>query len=538
MLGSAATPGRLRAVSVGAAVGLAILLVVTSGGSRLDRSCDEARFPGYEIRESFDTRYGHQVILSRDSALVLVTDNAVEATAPDLETAENLLIPSLVYCRSATSVLYVGRSELGLAELAGKLPNVHLTAVDPRGSLSERLEAIIPLAGSVTRIDDDPVAFLTNTPAGLFEVVVLNAGRLDSYRSSRLLTPQFLGLVRRSLKEPGLLLLRTGYDTDRYVTDETAELLSTIVATLNRIFTNLAIWPGTSTLVMASETWPLDLPMDSIIARTETLSYEPYYISDYYLRDRLNEFKVARVHDVPAGAATANGIQRPVLTAMDSWYRAKASESDRALAGFVLKQHYWLIVVPVAVVLFFLWAAAGRRNRGRTGMFLYFTAGVVSLSLELVSFYVYQSMAGSLYSSLAVLIGTFMLGLALGTWLAGRTVGLGIGRLSLATLVAATALFGLTWSMVDFRLALVYHLLFLFVVSVATGTLFVAATRCYYGSESGANRGLGYAAELGGSALGALLVLSVLLPLLGLAWVLACLGIVTVLGGGGLHWQR
>ena len=75
---------------------------------------------------------------------------------------------------------------------------------------------------------------------------------------------------------------------------------------------------------------------------------------------------------------------------------------------------------------------------------------------------------------------------------------------------------------------LVYHLLFLFVTALATGGLFVAATNRYYYGRSFRTRGLGYAAELAGSAIGALTAITILLPILGLIWLLIA---VTVLIG-------
>jgi hypothetical protein len=157
---------------------------------------------------------------------------------------------------------------------------------------------------------------------------------------------------------------------------------------------------------------------------------------------------------------------------------------------------------------------------------LFFTAGAVSLSLELIAFYLFQATAGSLYTHLALLIGVFMLGLAIGAWLGTRTIGVGIGWLSQATLLAAILVLGLTWRQADFGLALVYHLLFLLVVALATGTLFVAATRHYYAGFDSRSRGTGYAVELAGSACGALLTNAVLLPLLGLYPTLVALGLV------------
>ena len=531
---------RWSVVPIAGGVVLLALLILTQMGTQIDRICDQARYPGYSVEQSFDTPYGHQTILSHDSTVVLVTDNTVEATSPDLERSENLIIPPLVYCPSARTAVFVGRSEFGVGQLVSNFPNLRLTVVDPRRSLSRALDQFLPNVNSADRNNDDPIAFFSKAPQNNFDIVILSPGRFDSYRCGRLVTSSFMGLVKRSLKPGGVLLLATAYDTDRYVSRETTQLLGAIAGTLKQSFTNVVVWPGNTTLVLASDQADLRLPVDSIIARIGLLLYRPQYVSGDYLNDRLSELKIDRLNSAISAQSGINSLNRPILSTYEAWYRARASVPDRSLAGFFLGQPYWLIILSVFLLLFLWWTTRGR-GHGRTGLLLYVTAGLGSLSLELLSFYLYQSAASSLYAHLAVLIGAFMLGLSLGTWLASRTIGLGIGWLSLATLLGATVMFAVTWQRVDYRLALVYHLLFLLVVALATGTLFVAATRYYYANSSGANRGFGYAAELAGSALGALLTTTVLLPLLGVNWLLVTLVVLltlvlavqTILSGGG-----
>jgi len=165
----------------------------------------------------------------------------------------------------------------------------------------------------------------------------------------------------------------------------------------------------------------------------------------------------------------------------------------------------------------------GGRRQKRLGLFVYFVAGSVSLAMELLSFYAFQATAGSLYSQLAVLVGAFMLGLSLGAWYASRTDRPGVEYLALVTLLAAGLIFMFTHDLIDVRLGVLYHPLFLFTVALATGSLFTSATRRYYGYSLTGNRGLGYAIELAGSGLSALLVTTVLLPLIGLEGVFICL---------------
>jgi hypothetical protein len=259
------------------------------------------------------------------------------------------------------------------------------------------------------------------------------------------------------------------------------------------------------------------------------MEYQPEYVNEFYLRERLDPLKQERLAASLAGQTGTNHATRPILASREAWARARASQTDLAIADFIFKRTVWLLVIPAGIVALFAWAFLSSARERRAGWFMYFVAGAVSLSLELLAFYTFQSTAGSLYTDMAVLIGTFMLGLSLGTFLANRAGGQRTGAISLFTLAAAAGLFGVTWGAIDPRLALVYHALFLLVTALATGSLFVAATRKCYRQDSRLNRGSGYAMELGGSAVGALLTTAILLPVIGLNWLLAGLVVLCLL---------
>lgn len=517
-----------------AAIGLFILTRYFAPG--LDRQIDRVKYGSYQVERSFDTHYGHQAVLSRDGSLHLLTDNGIEAVCPDLETTENLLIPPLVYVPEAREILYVGRAEFTLAQLADSFPDLSITAVDPRRALSRVLDDIFPAAGAVLRIDDDPMAFLSRKrEAGGYDIVILNPGEPGNYKNSRLLTATFFDMVRSVLKKDGVVFLPTRYDTDRYVTPEGKELLSIIYNALATSFSYVELWPGNMTLLFASDTPLFDVPYDSIIARLARLEYSPQYISEDYLGDRLDEYKLARLRAAVCYSDRVNTMDRPVLPHHQALYRAKANRADRIALSLILRKPAWVVAVPLLILLFFAYVSIGpARKKQRYGLFLYFTAGLASLSLELTSFYVYQSSAGSLFSEMAVLIGAFMLGLAFGTYYTLKRAAANPGYAALLTLLAATVIFLATCRIVQPQVQLVYHLLFLFTVATATGSLFVAATNLYYRHESKGNPGIGYAFELAGSSVGALFATTILLPVIGLRWLLLSLALLIVVAIFGL----
>ncbi|MCX6827429.1 MAG: hypothetical protein NTV06_09250 [candidate division Zixibacteria bacterium] len=143
--------------------------------------------------------------------------------------------------------------------------------------------------------------------------------------------------------------------------------------------------------------------------------------------------------------------------------------------------------------------------------------------MELIAFYLYQSMAGSLYSEMGVLIGAFMLGLAIGTYFSLRSDRERLEIPAFLLMLTALILFMVTYERIATGALIFYYILFLFTIAIATASLFVAATNRYYFGRAEINRGIGYAFEIIGSSLGALIPCTILLPLIGLPWILGAI---------------
>ncbi len=530
-------------------VRLGIWLIVLVGGvvaavrvaPRLDMRLDAMKYASYQVVESFDTRQGHQAILSRSGSRILLTDNTVEAVYPDPETAENLLIPPLLYRPQAKRILFVGRAEFGVEQLAATLPGVSLTVLDPRDGLGARLDSLMKFPTKARHIDIDPVVYVTQPEiSDRFDIIILAPLEPNNYQTSRLLTTEFIRRARRLLADGGILYVATNLDTDRYITIEESSVLSIIYTTLRGNFRHVGLWPGNMTLFLAGSAPGLELPYDSLKARLSRLPYRPQYINTDYLDDRLSLPKRQRLMAAAISSDRVNSLDSPVLPNHQALYRAKVNSVDGRVMTLLLTRPGGLIAAVTAAILLFILVTV-RFRRGRPFAFaLYFAAGVVSLTLELLSFYVYQTMAGSIYSELAVLVGTFMLGLSFGAFITRRWTQRGAQYPALVMLLAATAVFSFSFYTVPVDMLLAYHSLFLFTVALATGSLFAAATTRYYWESPEGNPGAGYACELLGSSIGALLPMTVLLPLIGLEWLLISVMVLLliVLAGGALTSRR
>ena len=516
-----------------------VAVLLPSLSRRIDVALDSRRFPGYEVLASFDTPYSHQSLLRREGALILVTDDRVEVHNADQAAAEQALLPPLLYCPSAGSILYFGRAELGLAQAATQCSSAELMAVDARRQLSFVLDQYLPQRVPLVRLDNEPLAFCVGQGRAVeADVVVVPLGASSSYLATRLVSVEALARIKRVLSPGGVLMITTVFDTDRFVSEQAAAALGCIVQALRIQFRAVWLWPGEATLIFASDDSTRIAPPDTLLGRLDALRCQPLYMRSEVVAECLDQFRVDRLNDALKGASLPHSVNRPLLMHRQLVFQSRTYFEGR-LAAALLERSWWLVGLAGILLLHLLRPlaiASGQKRQRSLGTGLFFIAGSTSIVLELVALYIYQSLAGSLYSHLGLLIGCFMLGLAVGTYSATQLAPRGCDLSALVLMLAATAVLALTWSLIPAEVALGYYACFLIAAATATGALYVAATRHYYGDSFQGNYGAGYALELIGSGLGSLLTLTFLLPMIGVNGVLIAV-MVVILVGLGVTWH-
>ncbi len=503
------------------AVIMAILLAILSDpiADSVERELDRSRWAPFEVLSSFDTPYGHQAILKREGLQVLATDNHIEGAIAAGSTAENLLLGGLLYVPGAYNIVWLGRAETGLMQLAERLGRADIIAVDPRARLTHKLNNTITLQGTAIRIDNDPLRFMKHSQLlGRADLIMIDLGQPSSYFQARLATSGFLAPAYARLRDSGVAVMAVPYDTDRYISSESEQALKAIWGAWTQVFPHHWGWPGETTLLFGSPQ-PLDtLTAMTLVERLDALAYQTQFLRPEVLLDRLGPMKVERLGSVLAGNDDANSLKKPGLLTSHLIYESRTTAGGRTLSW--LLKHWWWLLLPGVAMLVWMVLTGARRDPYSLTRLLLIVGGFASLSLELVSLYLYQSVAGSLYSEMGVLFGAFMLGLAAGAALGRRTDSGGAVVSSLTLGLLATLALWLSYGTVVGGL-LIYHVLFLFTIAAAAGSLFVGATHLFYGDAFAANYGSSYAWEIAGSAVAALLTMPILLPLIGLDGLLA-----------------
>ncbi len=337
---------------------------------KIETSIDSHKYTGYDIFSSFDTHYGHQSILSKDSSLILMTDNFVEATLPNKEASEYDIIPPLLYRPQSTDLLYIGRAEFGAAQLAERFPNLAIRDLDSRKNLDSKLAKLINPGTSVTRIDTDPVSFMREAvQVKRFDAVIMHVGEPSSFATANLYGTGFFVSIRNVLKPGGLLYIPTSYDTDRYILPEKQKIISTIYAGLKKSFKHVTVWPGQNTLFFASDDSILNIAPSDIISRLDSLPYTPTYIDSYFLQDRLNDFKISRLHSALNNPSQPQTVQHPILPIYETMFQSRAHGSDDRIIPLLLDNPYTASVVGIIILALFCMTVFNTHRTRMYGLF-------------------------------------------------------------------------------------------------------------------------------------------------------------------------
>jgi spermidine synthase len=368
-------------------------------------------------------------------------------------------------------------------------------------------------------VTTDARRFLQQT-GDRFDVVIVDLPDPTTSQLNRFYTAEFYDEVRRILTPGGVLEFPLGR-YENYVSPELAQLLSCAHLTARRAFAHVLMIPGGRVFFLASD-GPLSL---DIAGRLERLGLATKLVNRHYLGAMLAPDRLADLDRAVAQSAKRNTDFAPALY----YYHLRHWLSQfNAGAG--------LLAGTLAVI--FAVCLLGLRAIPR----VVFVSGFAASALEVVLLLGFQALYGSLYRQVGLVVTVFMGGLAVGAWRAQRTLfraptsadlpddpGRRSAMSARAVLCVLTVAIGVVAALLP---AVLSHLgrldsvagtplagqgmvlLLTFGLAALVGALFPLAGATVAG-ETAVTASRLYTADFVGAALGALLVSTLLVPLLG-----------------------
>lgn len=494
-----------------------ILCFVPATFFDLDINTRRFLFPGQQILSSKDSPYGNLTVTEQAGQLNFFENNVLLSSTQDVAGSEEPVHYAMAQRPSAKEVLMVSGAISGapLEVLKYGVERLEYVDVNPLTIEAARQHTSALNDSRITVVNDDARVFLRSTTR-VFDAVLLNVPEPSTVQLNRFYTSEFFRSVKARMSRSAVLSLGLLSATD-YQSDDARRLNSTIINTLRLYFRQVLIVPGQRTYLLASDS-SLDVRVGRLVTQNGVATT---YVNQYYLDDRDLERRSMLIGATLDPGAPVNGDFAPV-----AYYRQMVHWLN------YFRSNIWIVGIMAAALV----ALSIRHvNVVSAGLL---SGGFAASCIEVIILIAFQSLYGYVYQMLGIIITVFMGGLAVGALARRRfvrtvsfrsysLVQLGIALYAVAL---ATLFLGFDASRIPSILTFAAFPLLTFLIAVLVGLEFSIAASLRVGAPSGVASEL-YAVDLIGSALGALLVTTVLIPSAGLVGVCLITALLSILTG-------
>ena len=277
---------------------------------------------------------------------------------------------------------------------------------------------------------------------------------------------------------------------------------SVIYKTLNAVFRNVLILPGMKTFFIASDdSLTLEIPQ-----RIYKQGIQTTYVNKNYIDEVSYKRRSAQLLSTINTNVSINKDFEPIAYHNQLRYWLSYFEID-----------FWLIgIIIILLIIIFL-------ARLSAVSFVMFTGGFIASSVEIIILIGFQILCGYLYLMLGMVITAFMAGLAGGSfWIRKKKL-----KYNRRTFFLIQCILALYCFLLPIILGLLQHftvgdlvvqsvfVIITLLIGALIGALFATCTFILQGTTTSITARL-YSADLVGSALGALVAGTILIPLMGI----------------------
>jgi spermidine synthase len=427
--------GRAPLALLACAAALAAVPLLVWVAPRCDAAARARLWRGFNVVAARDTIYGNLTVTETGPIRSIYENGAILANAPDPAAAEEAVDYALLEHAAPKRVLLIGGGVNGGVAEALKHPTVaSLDYVELDPALIGMARQFFPR--QTADFDSDPRVhlhfvdgrrYLTETKEK-FDVIIVDVPDPQTAQLNRFYTAEFYRLARAHL-EPGGLLAVELRSSEETISPDLAEFLRSIRRTLAEVFPYQAAIPGeTIHFFGAIEPGVLTRDPQVLVARLRERRLATQYVREYFIPYRMMPDRMEQVETELAPAATTpvNRDFAPIAYAFDvvlwsaqfksgyaEWFRAAEHVAFGRVAGALA-----IVLLLCAGLMAFL-PGRERRERAAAGSCVAAT-GFTLMALQIFLLLGFQAVFGYVYTELATLIGLFMAGIALGSWLAMR----------------------------------------------------------------------------------------------------------------------
>lgn len=490
--------------------------------------------------------YGNITITKRGEQFTFYTDGvpSINTPIPDVASIEDFVHFPMLFHEKPQSILILSGGAGGMIYEILKYPveQVDYVELDPLLlRLIQKYSTPLTqqeLSNPKVKIHYTDGRFFLKRTLNHFDLIFIGLSAPQELQTNRLFSVEFFSIAREKMNPDGMIVFAfPGSMT--YISPELKDLNGCIIDTVKKVFPFLKVIPGEVNLYLASNSEKiLNVSPKDLIDRLEKRKIKTSLFNKSYIEFRLNpRWQDWFIQSMERKGGPINSDFRPICVSFNLSYW-NALFSPYLVKPFKMIKQLSLKSMMVGIALLTLFLSIlliHKSNRSIHSIpYSIFTSGFTDMMLDLSIILTFQTLYGYLYFQIGLLVTTFMVGIAMGSFLITHYLDQ-IKRDNLLFLIiellfiffALSLPFALTLPSPHLEKESVYILLYgvflfmSFICGVLVGLQFPLATKIYLRSQLeapmvGYTAGLLYGADLLGGFLGGLLGGIFLLPTLGL----------------------
>jgi len=507
----------------------------------------------FPLVKSVDSIYGNLAILRAGEQISFYENGLLLFSYPDEYSSEEAVLYAIAEHPEPEKLLLIGGGVGGALTQALKYKSLKIDYVELDPKMEELGKSFLPVS-EVNSIVDERVKIIhkdgrlfvrekSGKREEKYDLVILNLPDPYNAQLNRFYTEEFFNLVKKIMTPHGIFSFRIT-SAENYLNPEQALYISSLYRTLLSEFKSVMVLPGSNNIFLASSRQILTDDWMKIEENLKKKNIETTYVNEHFLKNRLSKERIEYLFQtIGSYQGEKNYDLKPISYFYNTvLWSTQLKSFEKPVFIYLSKVSpawYYFLGFLISFSLLFLFFNT-KYSFTNLSLYTIFLAGFSSITLEVSILLIYQVLYGYIYSKVGIFLTLFMLGLFSGAIFIARKkeeVSFGsLRRLQVLQVILFLFLLSLISSFIRSWLSPELLELILGGVIVFSGFIggaeFTCANQLYIEKKGKKKVGTGYAIDLFGSALSAILTSAILIPLLGIPlslWLLFLLNFVLLI---------
>lgn len=528
----------MKKISAGKILLILAVLAILFINFKIEPAVNRIEWKRYQFIKQKEARNNTLSLVGLGSIKNIFVDGMLSASFPNPEGYESPAHWPLLASGEPSNILIMGDASLGVLKEALKHnpKRIDYTVLDESfiNLLKPYLEDedISALKNPATHIHYvDSRIFIRNNE-NRYDAVIVNIPEVPNLKANRFYTKEFYNQIKSILKPSGIFALSAA-SSENYLSMRTRMFNASIYRTLKSVFKAAEVIPG-DTITFLSSPSAIDMQKDTILGRFNERGIFSHYFIPSYIEYKLEPRRRAELKKLleETKGVEINRDFRPTTCYYftNLWLNKFASP-----LGYLT----WGILIIIAALTIFNKRRSLSFSGVRKEAVLIFVLGFIGIKLELILLLAYQIISGYVYWQLGMLFASFMSGLFLGSLSGNQFKRASRQRHFIFMVILSLIIAGLSVCAAYLLPQLLYlstvqniiiFTALLTLIGAVVGAAFVIAGFLISEEEIMAKAGSLYAADLWGSALGAILSTNFIVPIFGILGALNFSSVIALAG--------